>query len=296
MEELIQYFGHSFYSKELNKVIQSLGIQYPQKPFKNYKGDILWATGSNVENDLHLTFAGANGEYALYGTPKSLVGSTEEELILFEVTIQSNQIQGVLGLKIGGHQDEVLKKVDIKPKEKSVSEPSSMPGSVRRYNWIFWLPQYKLQVSFKDDLLVDFIRVRAYERVEKLQLQLKALIKAQKKNVNPENVSRVRQEGDMTFLDNWVVSKENKSRINELSALLSSYVAEIIEHTSKKSASKIYAETSKLVKAINKLNQEADFIETAEREDLCAFIERVILATGFQIPDGLDITEEHRCW
>ena len=153
MDKLINLFGYSYYSNELNQIIQSLEIKYPENPFLSYEGDIMMATASNPSKDIYLGFEGANYAYpAGFGNPKSIYGNDDEEIILMEVTIESNIIDGVLGLKIGDSQEDVIKKVNKKPKEKSVSEPGSIPGSVKRHNWIFWMENYKLQVSFKDDL------------------------------------------------------------------------------------------------------------------------------------------------
>lgn len=291
MDRFINLFGYSYHSNELNEIIQTLEIKYPEKPFLSYKGDIMMATASNSSKDIYLGFEGANYAYpAGFGSPKSIYGKKDEEIILMEITIESNIIDGVLGLRIGDSQEDMLKKTTIKPKEKSVSESS------KRHNWIFWLENYKLQISFKDDLKVDFIRAREYEKSEKLKIKLKATIKEQKKNINPENTSNIESVGNITFLNSWNIEPKHEGKKNELMEILNEYIIQITEHTSKKSASKIYAQTSKLVKAINKLNSESDFIDTNEREDLCRFIDEIVSSTGFEIPEGLDITEEYRMW
>jgi len=291
MERFIQLFGYSYHSIELNKLIHEFEINYPEKPFLNYKGDIMMAHASNPSNNIHLDFEGANYAYpAGFGNPKSTIGKKEEEIILMEVTIDSNIIDGVLGLRIGDSQEDVIKKITTKPKEKSVTD------SGERHNWIFWLENYKLQVAFNQDLIVDFIRARQYEKSEQLRIKLKALIREQKQNIKPENTSDIKSAGDLTFLDSWDIEPKHVKKKNELVQILNEYILLISEHTLKKSASKIYSQTSKLVKAINKLNDSTNFIETNEREDLCQFIDQIVCATGFEIPEGLDITEEFRMW
>ncbi|QNR25152.1 hypothetical protein [Croceimicrobium hydrocarbonivorans] len=297
MKRFISLFGHSYHSKDLIQLIKHFEVKYPEKPFLNHKGEIMTATASNRSKELYLGFKGANYAYpAGFGEPKSISPLREEEIILMEITIMSNILEGVHGLKIGDSQEDVLRKLNTKPKEKSTSEPSSMPGSVKRHNWIFWMDDYKVQTSFLDDFKLDFIRVREFEKSEKLKIKLNATIKEQKKNLSPENLKKIEAAGDLSFLNRWSIDSKDELKKNELTEFLKNYLALISEHTAKKSASKIYTETSKLVKSINKLNRNTGFIESTERADLCAFIEKVVQSTGFRIPEGLDITEEYRMW
>jgi len=297
MKRFINLFGHSYHSKDLLHLIEEFEINYPEKPFLNSKGKIMTATASNASKDLYLGFRGANYAYpAGFGEPKSISMLREEEIILMEITLMSNILEGVHGLKIGDSQEDVLRKLNTKPKEKITSEPSSMPGSVKRHNWIFWMEDYKLQISFLDDFKLDFIRVREFEKSEKLKIKLNDTIKEQKKNLSPENLKNIEAAGDLSFLHRWSIETKDEPKKNELIEFMKNYLALISEHTAKKSASKIYAETTKLVKSINKLNHDSSFIESTERADLCAFIEKVVQSTGFRIPEGLDITEEYRMW
>lgn len=58
----------------------------------------------------------------------------------------------------------------------------------------------------------------------------------------------------------------------------------------------IKKEVKKVVLALNDFDKIHPFIETGEREVLCEFIDKVITATGYKIPDEEDYTLEWREW
>jgi hypothetical protein len=58
----------------------------------------------------------------------------------------------------------------------------------------------------------------------------------------------------------------------------------------------IKKEIKKVVLALNDFDEIRHFIDTGQREDLCEFIDKVITATGYKIPDHEDYTLEWRAW
>lgn len=58
----------------------------------------------------------------------------------------------------------------------------------------------------------------------------------------------------------------------------------------------IKKEVKKVVLALNDFDKIHPFIETGERKVLCEFIDKVITATGYKIPDEEDYTLEWREW
>ncbi|MCT4625088.1 MAG: hypothetical protein N4A46_15800 [Schleiferiaceae bacterium] len=291
MEDFIAFFGHSFHSAELNSKIESLGINYPDSPFLGFDDRIISARASNAKNSIYLSFQGSLSTYpAEYGNPKKLNNNKEgEEIILMEITIEDNTIKGVLGLAIGNSQEEVLSKIGTKPYKKE-----KHPSNANRVNWFYDLNDYKLQIHFTEDEKVAFIRASQHTKKDLLSKIIKQTVKEQKKNIQPENVEHLNKLLDFSLIGEWINQDSEESK--KLKSFLSEYIENLKVSTSKKSSSKIYSETNRLVKQINKLNHSSDFIETAEREDLCDFISKAVKATGFEIPSKLDITEEHRMW
>jgi hypothetical protein len=58
----------------------------------------------------------------------------------------------------------------------------------------------------------------------------------------------------------------------------------------------IKKEIKKIVFSLNEYDKSKPFIETVEREDLCEFIDKVIVATGYKIHKDRDYTLEWRTW
>jgi len=94
-------------------------------------------------------------------------------------------------------------------------------------------------------------------------------------------------EGDDMFCEQSIAAVE---------AALASYAQTLCEATQKKSASAVYSCTAKLVKALNKINDEYGLIETVEREELWEWIDALVRKTGLELGEDVDITEEWREW
>ena len=249
------------------------------------------ATASNSNNKIHLGFQGASYSYLHeFGQPIHLNGNVNtEELVLMEITISDNSLKGVYDVKIGDSKDSVLSKIDTKPKK---IEPHSTDKT--KTNIFYEFDKYKLQVHLDSNDKVNFIRAKQYSKSELLNQLVKRSIQEQKVNILPMNSTKLEELKNFEFLKQWTnISDEH---IGELSKVLRAYLENLKEHTLSKSSSKIYSQTSKLVKQINKLNNSLNIIHTSEREELVEFIEKSVRATGFVIPDNLDITEEHRLW
>ena len=74
-------------------------------------------------------------------------------------------------------------------------------------------------------------------------------------------------------------------------------VENVMKAASKRDATQVYNAVQKATRSFNKLNEKHEgVIETLEREEIVEFFERTVKLTGFEIAEGLDITEENRKW
>jgi predicted DNA-binding protein YlxM (UPF0122 family) len=133
--------------------------------------------------------------------------------------------------------------------------------------------------------------------------ELQNSFKNQDKKINPKNISLLTElrrvyptfewqkrlnQGDTVF---------NNANIEYTSKILSEFIDDLTVAVSKISSRSVYSATKKAIKSLNTTNKKLDyFIDTLEREELCNFINKAILATGFELKKGHDITEEWREW
>jgi hypothetical protein len=80
-------------------------------------------------------------------------------------------------------------------------------------------------------------------------------------------------------------------------ALLAAFVTELAAAAGTGKPARILAAVKKVTTAFNRLNPKAAyFIETQEREELCAYIDTLVRKTGYAIAKGEDLTWAWREW
>ena len=88
-----------------------------------------------------------------------------------------------------------------------------------------------------------------------------------------------------------------KAALAAADALLDAYREALVAAARKKSAAGVLAAVKRVVLGFNALNQRhGQMIETLEREELAAHLERLTSATGYRIQKSEDITAEWRAW
>jgi hypothetical protein len=80
-------------------------------------------------------------------------------------------------------------------------------------------------------------------------------------------------------------------------ALLAAFVTELAAAAGTGKPARVLAAVKKVTTAFNRLNPEAAyFIETEEREELCAYIDALVRKTGYRIAKDEDLTRARREW
>ena len=140
------------------------------------------------------------------------------------------------------------------------------------------------------------------ELYEKERIRLKALLKSQNKNIDPDRIPEIQAFLSETPITQWrkrmaqgddMFSEES---ITAVETALTEYVQTLCEAIQKKNATTVYNSMGKLVKKLNKINDKYGLIETMEREELCEWLNTLIRKTGLELADNVDVTDEYREW
>ena len=140
------------------------------------------------------------------------------------------------------------------------------------------------------------------ELYEKERIRLKALLKSQNKNIDPNRIPEIQAFLSEIPITQWrkrmaqgddMFSEES---ITAVETALTEYVQTLCEAIQKKNATTVYNSMGKLVKKLNKINDKYGLIETMEREELCEWLNTLIRKTGLELADNVDITDEYREW
>ena len=199
------------------------------------------------------------------------------------------------GLKLKDNYEEVKKKLNVTSSKITILEDSAY------YQFNFDKFYVLTYFSLNDNLI--YLVVKLFEKSELSNIELKKSFKIQNKNIKTENLSLLDKlrnknptfqwkqrmlEGDDIF---------NDENILETSKQLDVYIDNLKDAVLKRNSKSIYNSVKKNVLSLNKLNEKLDyFIETTEREELCKFIDECIIATGFELENGYDMTQEWREW
>lgn len=299
-EELINCFGYSIKSKQLVGLMNDFGIDQNPKDKLDVNGDKYDVSSGNNERSIVLTFYGYNRYTSQFGAPNGVSNPDADELILMEIDFtdkleNSKLTQLPFGLNFLDSKEDVYSKLKKKPKDKS----STSYGSA---NW-FEKDEYRIIVALNQEDKLIWLRLLKHSKWELEKIQLRKDLAKQKKNINPQNEDLVSSFKDNLPTKRWEQSMKEgddlftKKAITEIESILLDYIESLSNFTRLKKASNIFNSVKKVVKKINKVNDRNDyFIETLEREELCEFIDNIVLATGFKINEGIDLTEEWREW
>jgi hypothetical protein len=90
--------------------------------------------------------------------------------------------------------------------------------------------------------------------------------------------------------------KFNEVILGTVDSILINYISGMESLVTHVTEELVKEEIKKVVLALNDFDKTRHFIDTGQREDLCVFIDKVITATGYKIPDDKDYTLEWREW
>jgi len=299
-EELINFLGYSIKSNELESLMIDLKMEL--NPLKNLdvNGDNYDVRSRNKEQSIVLSFFGYNRYSSQYGEPKGVIDIKSDELILtgidFTEKIESSKrISLPFGLKFSESKKDALVKIKKKPKDISSTN----------YGTANWIEKDEftiiLALNHEDELV--WLRILKHDQWELQKIKLRKDLSKQRKYIDPDKFEIVKSFESKLPTKKWKQRMEQgdnsftNSNINQIESILIDYTKSLSEYTKLKKASNIFHSVKKVVSKINRVNQKNNhFIESQEREELCEFIEKIILSTGFILNKGIDLTEEWREW
>lgn len=302
-EQLIDYLGYSIKSEPLEELIRELKIDTELRAFHKSKNPKYKIDLRNESNDIILIFDGYIRYKEEYGEPKIIIDSSGDELILAQIYFHNEDenatkpfsIELPFELKFKDSMENVINKIGKKPSLKQKTD--------KGFCLIFKMNEYELIVFLNESSKLIMLRIIKYGKREMEKIKLKQELSSQRKNLKPENSEKIQ------FLREELPTKDWRKRMREgdniftvknidgVELILLEYIEKISQYTKDKKASNIFNSVKKVTKRINQVNDKYNyFIDTLEREEICEFIDKVIKTTGFEVKNGVDLTEEWREW
>ena len=300
--EIQDLLGRPIHSPEIKDFLAQYHL--PQKPNPEYDayGNLFWVRVNNEENTIRCLFTGYVRYARTYGEPIGNYNKDKDQLILHEITIYPLATPNgkipekdlPFGLNIGDDKTTIEQKIGKKLTRKEVSDYGST------YDVLF--EEFSLLVALNPKEQLDRLMLFKLELYEKKRIRLKALLKSQNKNIDPNRISEIQAFLSETPIAQWrqrmaegddMFSEES---ITAVEKALTEYVQTLCEAIQKKNATTVYNSMGKLVKTLNKINDKYGLIETMEREELCEWMNIIIRKTGLELEDNVDITDEYREW
>ena len=300
--EIQDLLGRPIHSPEIKDFLAQYHL--PQKPNPEYDayGNLFWVRVNNEENTIRCLFTGYVRYARTYGEPIGNYNKDKDQLILHEITIYPLATPNgkipekdlPFGLNIGDDKTTIEQKIGKKLTRKEVSDYGST------YDVLF--EEFSLLVALNPKEQLDRLMLFKLELYEKKRIRLKALLKSQNKNIDPNRISEIQAFLSETPIAQWrqrmaegddMFSEES---ITAVEKALTEYVQTLCEAIQKKNATTVYNSMGKLVKTLNKINDKYGLIETMEREELCEWMNAIIRKTGLELEDNVDITDEYREW
>ncbi|MEJ7587833.1 MAG: hypothetical protein WKI04_09770 [Ferruginibacter sp.] len=180
---------------------------------------------------------------------------------------------------------------------------SEGPDNANDIVYWFLTSTNRIIVRQKEGKAIQFVRVFPIGLREIKSIELKKSLKSQNNNIsliNNEQILRLKEH--LPTID-WKQSMLKGDRcftekgIADAGEVFNLFIEQLIIGCNKKDAAKIYSALKKATIAFNNLqNRHNGIIETLEREQIIIFFEKGIKLTGFQIAEGLDLTQDIREW
>ena len=301
--ELQDLLGRLIHSPEIKEFLSHYHL--PQNPNPEYDayGNLFWVRANNEEKTIRCLFTGYVRYAPAYGEPMGNYNKEKDQLILHEITIyppatpngKIPEIALPFGLNIGDDKKTIEQKIGKKLIGKSVANDG---GSF--YEPFF--DEFRLLLALDSKEQLRWLTLFKLELYEKERIRLKAFLKSQNKNIDPNRIPEIQAFLSETPIPEWrqrmaewddMFSEES---ITAVEVALTEYVQTLCEAVQKKNATTVYNSMGKLVKKINKINDKYGLIETMEREELCEWLNTLIRKTGLELADNVDITDEYREW
>ena len=301
--ELQDLLGRPIHSPEIKEFFAQYHL--PQNPNPEYDayGNLFWVPVNNEEKTIRCLFTGYVRYAPAYGEPIGNYNKEKDQLILHQITIDSenapngkiSDINLPFGLNIGDDKKTIEQKIGKKLTGKSLANDG---GSF--YEPFF--DEFRLLLALDSKEQLRRLMLFKLELYEKERIRLKAFLKSQNKNIDPNRIPEIQAFLSEIPIPEWrkrmaegddMFSEES---ITAVETTLTEYVQTLCEAMQKKNATTVYNSMGKLVKKLNKINDKYGLIETMEREELCEWLNTLIRKTGLELADNVDITDEYREW
>jgi len=293
-DELIAQLGRSIESRDLRAAMKTLRLEMNPKALLDVEGYKYEALSTNAKQDVSLTFDGYHRYLREYGEPLSISDKTSDELVLVMIELNTDRVALPHGLSLRDPSTSIISKLGRKPSERS-SDVSYGQA------WWFQFDEYRLLAALDKKLRLMWLRVFRLTSNERAKLRLKRHLNRQNANINPKSAKSIlalRKKLPTVAWQRRMAGGDTaftKAGIQATATLLQEYLQTVADHASKKKAANIHNSVKRVVRSLNQINaRHAGFIETLEREELCAFIDGVVRATGLEVVG--DLTEEWRDW
>ena len=301
--EIQDLLGRPIHSPEIKEFFAQYHL--PQNPNPEYDayGNLFWVPVNNEEKTIRCLFTGYVRYAPAYGEPIGNYNKEKDQLILHQITIDSenapngkiSDINLPFGLNIGDDKKTIEQKIGKKLTGKSLANDG---GSF--YEPFF--DEFRLLLALDSKEQLRRLMLFKLELYEKERIRLKAFLKSQNKNIDPNRIPEIQAFLSEIPIPEWrqrmaegddMFSEES---ITAVETTLTEYVQTLCEAMQKKNATTVYNSMDKLVKKLNKINDKYGLIETMEREELCEWLNTLIRKTGLELADNVDITDEYREW
>jgi hypothetical protein len=300
-ENVLDKLGHSINNPEIEAILSFFEIkERPSAVLQSWGG--LSITGvKNQEIGIYFDFTTEMGYNSRYGEVKSKFTTEKYELILEEITFGDKSqypYQLPFGLTFNDEYKTIYKKIGGSLTSKSA--PADNEGDIV---YRFLTTDYRIIVRQKDGKAIQFVRIFPIEVTERKNIELKKSLKKQNTNISDWNKEQLLSLKEQLPTLDWTKSMLEgdscftEKNIYDSEVLFNSFLDQLILGATKKDANKIYSGLTTATMAFNKLQKKHNgFIETFEREQIIDFFEKAIKMTGFQIEEGLDMTQDIREW
>ena len=301
--EIQDLLGRPIHSPEIKDFFAQYHL--PQKPNPEYDayGNLFWVPVNNEENTIRCLFTGYVRYARTYGEPIGNYNKDKDQLILHEMTIYPQATPNgkipekdlPFGLNIGDDKKTIEQKIDKKLTGKRLS---NVGGTF----YEIFFEEFRLLLALNPNEQLNWLTIFKLDLYEKERIRLKALLKSQNKNIDPNRIPEIQAFLSETPIAQWrqrmaegddMFSEES---ITAVETALTEYVQTLCKIVQKKNATTVYNSMGKLVKTLNKINDKYGLIETMEREELCEWLNTLIRKTGLELADNVDITDEYREW
>lgn len=296
-EIILDLLGHSIHHPAVEELFNFFNISERPTATETRHG-ISIPTLYNHPMGVYLSFTTAVGYENTYGSLKSKFTEDRFEVVLNEVYFGGEKYPHPFpfGILKDDDLDSISKKIGSKPWEKR---------AVDNIDWVceFLTADLKVLFRIKDKSKLVFIKAFPIDLAALKKIELRKSLKSQNKNISDNKKQELialknelptikwatdMQEGDDCF------TPEN---IRESEKVFLEFIDQLITATTKKNASQVYTVVKKATKSFNKLQKKHDgFIETLERDQIIEFFEKAVRLTGFELKEGIDLTQEFREW